>query len=71
MNRTFDRELITHLGTSAAASHVAFRALNPLTRLKIYRGLVVTMQTVDRRLSGNTTGQFLTRDALVSVTREP
>ena len=59
MDRKFYGELLAHHGAGAAAWHAAIRAANRVTRLQIYRGLVVTMQTVDPGLLTAPRGQFL------------
>lgn len=55
----------------AAAVCAAFSAANLLTRLMIYRGLVVTMQTLDKQLLVGDSGRFLQTSELKRFAQNP
>jgi hypothetical protein len=57
--KTSYRALIARHGLRAAGVRAAMSALNLLTRLRVFKGLVVTMQTLDKKLLDGDGGRFL------------
>jgi hypothetical protein len=71
MNRTFYGQLLAHHGARAAAWHAALRTANKLLPLEIYRGLVVTMETINRPLLAQKNGRFLKPSELKQFAKNP
>lgn len=65
------KQLIGRHGVLAAVRHLGFRAVNLLTSLVVYRGLVVTMQSVNQGLLLQDEGRFLTTAELEQFGENP